>query len=246
MTALQSEADELFYGGAAGGGKTDLLLGLAGTQHQQGIIFRRVFPSIRGMVERSREIFNREGLEHSADSYNESLHVWRLQDERLIEFGSMQYEKDKNDYKGRPHDFIGWDELPEFTETQYRYVNTWNRTTRPGQRTRIVATGNPPTNIEGEWIIRYWGPWLDPQYPYPAASGELRWFARIEDVDVEVEDGHTFQHKSETIQPRSRTFIPARLEDKSCISRVKWGMINGGVDTLQRSSLSSDHAELPS
>lgn len=32
------EADELFYGGQAGGGKTDLGLGLALTAHQRGLI----------------------------------------------------------------------------------------------------------------------------------------------------------------------------------------------------------------
>lgn len=213
MEAYHSKADELFYGGAAGGGKTDLGLGLAGTAHQYSIIFRRVFPSIRGMIERSREIFNATGEAHSRDSYNESLHVWRLLSGRIVEFGSMQHEKDKTDYKGRPHDLIVWDELPEFTESQYRFVNAWNRTTIPGQRCRILATGNPPTDAAGEWVIKYWAPWLDNQHPNPAEPGELRWFAVVDGVDVEVESGASFTHKKELIIPKSRSFIPARLDD---------------------------------
>jgi len=213
--AYYSEADELFYGGAAGGGKTDLALGLAGTAHHRSIIFRRVFPSMRSIIERSREIYNTHSLSHSKDSYNESLHIWRLASGRIIEFGTIQYEKDKTDYQGRPHDLYAWDELTEFTESQFRFVNGWNRTTKAGQRCRVVATGNPPTTPEGEWVVRYWAPWLDPQHTNPAQPGELRWFIVIDGKDIEVEDNKPVNHKGEVLEPRSRTFIPARLDDNA-------------------------------
>ncbi len=213
MQAYWSEADELFFGGGGGGGKSDLLLGLAGTQHWRSIIFRRIFPSLRGIIERSREIFAHQGESHAKDSYNESLHIWRLGDGRIIELSSIQFEKDKENFRGRPHDLYGWDEVPEFSESQFRFVNGWNRTTRRGQRCRIVATGNPPSTTDGEWVIRYWAPWLDSQHPNPAKPGELRWFAVIAGVDKEVEDGTPFEYEGEMVQPRSRTFIPARLTD---------------------------------
>jgi hypothetical protein len=40
--AYYSEADEIFYGGEAGGGKTDLGVGLALTEHQRSLILRRI------------------------------------------------------------------------------------------------------------------------------------------------------------------------------------------------------------
>ncbi len=206
-----SEADEVFYGGSAGGGKTDLLLGLAGTEHQRSIVFRRVFSNMRSIIERSREIYNALGKA----SYNESLHIWRLPNDKIIEFSHLQNEKNKTDHQGRPHDFYGWDELPEFTESQFRFVNGWNRTTRPNQRCRVMATGNPPTTPEGEWVVHYWGPWLDPQHPNPALPGELRWFVVIDDKDVEVADNTPITHGDELLLPRSRTFIPARLDDNA-------------------------------
>lgn len=211
--AYNSLADELLYGGSAGGGKTDLLLGIAGTAHQQSIIFRRIFPSMRGMIERSREMYNEEKTTHQKDSYNESLHIWRKLDGRVIEFGSMQHEKDKGQYRGRPHDLKGWDEVTEFTKTQYTFVNAWNRTTIPGQRCRILSTANPPTSGEGEWVIGHWGPWLDSQHPNPATPGDLRWFASIGGKDTEVETNAIIEFKGEKIQPRSRTFVPARITD---------------------------------
>lgn len=235
--AYQSKADELFYGGAAGGGKTDLLLGIAATHHRQSIIFRRIFPSVRGIIERSREIFNSNQDSHLKDSYNESLHIWRLASGRLIEFGSMQYEHDKETYRGRPHDLYGWDEVTEFTETQFRFVNVWNRSTQPGQRSRVIATGNPPTGAQGEWIINYWAPWLDGQHPNPAIPGELRWFVRIDDKDVEIENGTPFDHKGEILIPRSRTFIPARLSDNPILSDTGYGGVLQGLPEPLRSQL---------
>lgn len=210
--AFLSRADELFYGGAAGGGKSDLLLGLAGEAHRKSIIFRRVFPNLRELIERSRKIYNSEDAAHGKDSYNESLHIWRLLNGNMIEFGAIQYEKDKKNFQGRPHDLIGFDEVPEFTESQYTFVTAWNRTVDPGQRVRVIATGNPPTDEAGGWVTRRWGAWLDKQHPHPAQAGELRWYAMLDGKEQEVED-KPFDWKGETIYPRSRTFIPARLDD---------------------------------
>ena len=63
---------------------------------------------------------------------------------------------------------VFFDEIGHFLESQFRFLIGWMRTSTPGERCRVVATGNPPTSAEGEWIIQYWGPWLDPQHPYPA------------------------------------------------------------------------------
>ncbi|MHB0874561.1 MAG: terminase [Anaerolineae bacterium] len=204
--AYRCEADELLYGGAAGGGKSDLILGLALTVHTRSIIFRREFTNLRGLIERSREIIGNRGR------YNANDHMWRLP-QRVLEFGAVQYEESVNDYQGRPHDFKGFDEITHFTELQYRFLNGWKRTADPAQRVRTVCTGNPPTTAEGRWVVRYWAPWLDETYPRPAEPGELRWFAVLDGDDVEVDGPEPITHNGETILPRSRTFIPARVED---------------------------------
>ena len=142
--AYESEADVLGYGGAAGGGKSSLLLGLAATAHRRSALFRRVFPNLRGIIEESRALLNAEGREHARDSYNESLHRWVLGDGRMIEFEACQYEKDKEKQRGRPRDFYGFDEATEFTRSQVEFITAWNRTTEAGQRTRVVMTFNPP------------------------------------------------------------------------------------------------------
>lgn len=144
--------------------------------------------------------------------WNGQQHTWRdLPGDRVIEFGGCVFEQDKQNYKGRPHDLLVFDELPDFTETQYLFICAWNRTTIPGQRVRIVNTGNPPSTVEGEWVIRRWSPWLDPQHPHPARPTELRWFAVVDGREIERENSAPFVYKGETLQPKSRTFIPGEM-----------------------------------
>ena len=185
--ALESAADELYYGGGAGGGKSDLLLGYGLTRARHGIIFRRQFRQLlgpEGLIERSKAIVGQPEL------FNHSALVWRLGG-RMLEFGAVEHEDDKAKYAGRAHDFKAFDELPQFSESQYLFLGGWARTTVVGQRVRIIACGNPPQDAEGEWIIRRWAPWLDEHLPIPAKHGELRWFVLTrgnEEVEVEVEE----------------------------------------------------------
>lgn len=220
--AYASTADVIGYGGAAGGGKSDLLIGKAGTQHRRSIIFRRVFPSVRGMIERSREIFNATGDTHARDSYNEQLHLWRLGDGRLVEFGSVQYEDDLKKYQGQPHDFIGIDEATEFPERFVRFLTGWNRTTVAGQRCQTLLTFNPPLDDGGAWVVRFFAPWLDDKHPNPAQDGELRWFAMVAGKEIEC-GPEPFEHEGETITPRSRTFFHAALKDNPILAATGYG-----------------------
>lgn len=205
--ALLTRADEIFYGGAAGGGKTDLIIGLAVECHQHSAIFRRVYPNLKEIMRRSREIIGSHAQENKADR------IWTFPDGCTIEFGAVQYEDDKKNWQGRPHDLKAFDELPEFTKSQYLFVSGWNRTTDPGQRVRIVSTGNPPMDEEGNWIIERWGPWLDDKHPRPAEQGELRWFATVKGEEREFPSGDPADIDGETIYPRSRTFIRALVDD---------------------------------
>jgi hypothetical protein len=205
--ALESDADEIYYGGAAGGGKTDLLLGAACTTQWKSIVFRREYEQLKDIVERSRSIYGQHA------SYNANEKIWRFRSGRTVEFGACQHVGDEQKFQGRAHDLKAFDELPHFTEAQYLFLSGWNRSARPGQRCRIIGAGNPPTTAEGEWVIRRWAPWIDPKHPNPAKPGELRWFARLDDVDTEVDGPGQVQHRGRLITPRSRTFIPAALID---------------------------------
>lgn len=207
MDALSCRADELFFGGSAGGGKSAFLCGTAIDDHDKSIIFRREYPQIKGLED---EVKNLVG---TRDGYNAQDKLWRLPNGNVLEFGSVPHETDVEKYQGRAHSLKGFDEITHFSEAQYRFLIGWTRSTNPKQRCRVIATGNPPTTPEGYWVVKYWGPWLDTTHPKPAKPGELRWFTTINGEDVECDGPSMVEVNGRMVQPRSRTFIPARLED---------------------------------
>jgi hypothetical protein len=203
------------------------------TSHQKSIIFRREYPQLKDVIERGDDL-----LQHLDITYNSQRAQWRgLPGGRVVELGAVQHEKDVSKYKGRPHDLIAFDEASDFTEKQVRFLIGWNRSTDPHQRVRVLLAGNPPTSPEGEWIVRYFAPWLDGQHPNPAQPGELRWFAVLDGQDREVDGPQSFTFQGETILPKSRTFIPARLHDNPFLRDTDYGAILQGLPEPLRSQL---------
>jgi hypothetical protein len=220
--AFESQADILFYGGSAGGGKTDLLLGVALTQAERSIVFRREAVQLTGIEQRMEQILgHRKG-------YNSTKGVWRLPENRTMELGHVQMPGDWVKYQGRPHDHKLFDEIPHFLESQFRTLIGWMRTDNPKVRQRVICVGNPPTDADGEWVIRFWAPWLDPMHPNPAKPGELRWFVSDNDGnDLEVPGPGEYPAGGEMVQARSRTFIPSSVTDNLFL------MSTGYMATLQ-------------
>ena len=206
------EADELLYGGEAGGGKSDLIIGLSLTEHTRSLVLRRTNKEADKLFDRYAEII---GHENGANRNK----GWTI-DGRIIDIGGCQLEKDKQKRKGVPHDLIAFDELVDFTESQYTFLTAWNRTSSPEQRCRVVATTNPPTTPEGLWVVKRWAPWLDPKHPNPAKSGELRWYTTIGEVDTEVNGPGPHEIDGRQVLAKSRTFIRAKLEDNPDLTRT--------------------------
>lgn len=187
---------------------TDLLLGTSLTTQQHSIIFRREAVQLTGLEERMTKILG------TRKGYNSQTGVWRLPGNRIMELGSVQGADDWLKYQGRGHDLKGFDEICHFLESQFRTLIGWMRTDDPSVRQRVICAGNPPTNSEGEWVIRYWAPWLDPMYPKPAKPGELRWFITNADgKDEEVVGPEPVLVDGENVYPKSRTFISSNVDD---------------------------------
>lgn len=195
--AYDSEADELLYGGGAGGGKSDLLLGIMLTRARNGAIFRAEKDQTDGLVERSIEIMG------DATSYKIGARRWSLPGGRRLRFSGCRDQREATREQGRPKSHVGIDELTHFTENRYLFLTGWQRIAmgKKGEiyETQTICTCNPPTDSDGRWIIDRWRPWLSPKYEEStgrpkAIAGELRWFIRNKDGhDQEVDPAFSFE-----------------------------------------------------
>ena len=132
---------------------------------------------------------------------------------KFIRLGSVQHEQDWEDFQGQPHDYVGFDEGPQFPYETFSKLIAWNRSRNPKQRCRIIITGNPPTDTQGRWIIDRFGPWIQKKHPlYPTASGKLLWVITPDGVDEWVSGPGEYERNGKTYTALSRTFIPAELD----------------------------------
>jgi phage terminase large subunit len=143
---------EVLYGGAAGGGKSDSLLieGLrqAHKKNYRAIIFRRTYPELQELMDRSLELFPRV---FPGAKWNEQKKRWVFPSGAMYIFASMDHENDKYKYQGREFQYIAFDELTQFTESQYMYLHSRCRTADPDIRCYIRAASNPGGEGHG-WV----------------------------------------------------------------------------------------------
>lgn len=205
--AYLSHADLLLYGGAAGGGKTDLIVGLALSEHKRVVIFRRAFGELSDIAERFLSV-NGSRLGYSASPQPRFRNG-----DYLVEFGALEKPGSEQAWRGRAHDLIAFDEGGELSQEKISFVLGWLRSTEHGQRCRAVIASNPPTGGTGDWMILWFAPWLDPLFPDPAKHGELRWAIQVGDETRWVDGPGVTTIDEEDYTHESRTFIPARLND---------------------------------
>jgi predicted phage terminase large subunit-like protein len=203
---LRLSCFEAFYGGAAGGGKSDALLisaargvGRGWGAGYSGILFRRTFPDLeRSLIRRSLVLYPRLGGQFNAGKF-----IWRFPGGESIAFAHMLHETDALAHKSAQYQFVGFDELTSFTEFQYTYLFSRLRSAA-GVPCRIRSASNPG-DVGHPWVRRRWFDWVSRRSQRPAAAGEIRYYVRRGDDDVEVPKG--------TPLALGRTFVPATLAD---------------------------------
>ena len=214
------QADIAIYGGAAGGGKSFGLL-LDPLRHHDnpafgGVIFRKTNVQVRnegGLWDESMKLYPLFGARP-----RESVLNWNFPLGMSMSFANLELEKDVLNFQGAQIPWIGFDELTHFSESQFFYMLSRNRSTS-GVRPRIRATCNPDPDSWVKTFIRWW---LDDEgrYADQAKAGILRWFIRINDKIVwadHKEALHAIYGHGPEIQPKSVTFIPSKLEDNKIL-----------------------------
>jgi hypothetical protein len=183
-----------------------------------GVILRRETTDLKkpgAIVSESRKIYP-----HLGGVFGKQEMTWRFGEHNMLSFAGLQYEDDKLSWQGAQLDFIGFDELTHFTESQFWYLCGRARSTSGLVNPYVRATTNPEAN----WVLDLIEWWIDKDgWPILDRAGKLRWFIRLNDVmqwfdsKQEAENFRVQNSLPEELQPKSLTFIPATVEDNQIL-----------------------------
>lgn len=215
---LSSPADIVLYGGSAGSGKTFSLM-LACLRHHKlknatMAIFRRERTRIMapgGLWDEANKIFPKFGGTPNAQQL-----TYKFPSSAKVNFCSLQYDSDVMKYHGAQIMLLIFDELTEFTEHQFFYMLSRNRSDT-GVSGYVRATCNPDADSWVKNLISWW--LADDGYPIPERSGSIRYFCRISDAIfwADTKAQLIADHGVEEIDCKSFTFIPATIEDNQIL-----------------------------
>jgi PBSX family phage terminase large subunit len=170
-------ADEVLYGGAAGGGKSVALVMDAffyAMKHKKAsiVLFRRSYPELQ-------ETLIRYALEFypiEVGRYVANEKVFQFLNGSKILFRYLERENDVLRYQGAEFDYIGFDELTHFSQYRFEYMKSRLRSSK-GYPTYIRATSNPdPRNpVNNEWVKQYFVDFVSPtlEKPYKLKKDEV-------------------------------------------------------------------------
>jgi hypothetical protein len=221
-----SFADELLYGGAAGGGKSRFARAEAVAECLEvpglaGIIFRRTFPDLAragGVIPKLLEEVPRE-----LGSYNAGDHRWTFHNGSTLELAHLGRDADVTKYQGAEYQLIVWEEATHFTAYQYDYLKSRLRASgrvaeelaRLGRRPRVILTANPGGVGHA---------WVKARFIDPVPAGR-KW--RPAPTDDEP-------------SPGTRLFIPAKVADNPSVDEGYVRRLDNLEDDLRRALRDGD------
>lgn len=150
--ALVKKVDWLLYGGAAGGGKSELLayhaheLSAKYPGHRT-LLVRTALPELRrSLIIRSQVRYAQLNVDAALRSID-NVKAWWYGNGSVIEYGFCARDEDVGQYMSAEYDFIGFDEATQFTPYQMLMMSGRLRTSRKmtalGVRTHVMFATNP-------------------------------------------------------------------------------------------------------
>lgn len=211
---LLTQEDEVLFGGAGGGGKSFSLLAAAlqfvMLPQYDALILRRSFPDLT--QPRALIPIAEEWLRNTDAKYRDREHRWEFPSGATLTFGHMNSDKDKYRYQGAGFNYIGFDELTQFTLPMYLYLFSRLRRGKdiniPG---RMRAASNP--GGEGhEWV-------------------RDRFLMTPPNISVRV-----FDEKNQK-DSTTRVFIPAKMTDNPSLDQEDYRKKLSMLDMVTRAQI---------
>lgn len=195
---ISCPAQEIFFGGSRGGGKTDGVLGhflhRADTYGPaaKGLMLRRTMKGFNEIESRSKEIYGK--LFPIKDHWYEQKKMWEFPNGARLHLNYCESDDDVRQYTGHSYPFIYPDELQQWkNESTYEWLFTINRSPTVAERCQVVCTGNPG-DVGHVWVKKRFVDFGEPD--------------RVHEVtfpDPRNPDGPPLV--------RTRAFIPSHLRD---------------------------------
>lgn len=202
--ALSCPVYELMYGGAKGGGKSDFILvdflpqlEVADKRYRElgvkskgrALLVRKEFGRLKDLLNRAHWLFPQidPGVR-----WREQDHTFTFTCGYRFEFGHLEGPQDHQNYQGQEFTWLGFDQVEEIPEDQYRYLKLQVRTSEECLKPmlRVRSTANP--------MGRH-ADWVKERFVIPCREG-----FKILSETVETSQGKVI---------RERVFIPATLRD---------------------------------
>lgn len=216
---LSSQADWCFYGGSAGSGKSFALTldplrccqGPNAHPDFKAAMFRRTYPMISnpgGLLDECKKNYGPLNA-----VYNHTSAQFRFLSGAKINLSSCQFDKDLQNYQGAQLEWVGFDEITQFTQDQVLFL--WGRArSKTGIKPRLRATLNPDND---SWVYKFLYWWIDPSsgFAIKERSGAIRHF-KVENGDFIWFDSPQYDESGNKVTT-SATFIPATLDDNQAL-----------------------------
>lgn len=151
MQFIRADADEVLFGGAAGGGKSygqiiDALVTALKHNASRQLILRRTMPELeRTLIRTAQALYPREVC-----AYSTTRRVFEFVNGSTIEFGYCGKEADVYRYQSAEYDIIRFDELTHFTRYMYLYLMSRLRGT--GSCPKQIKSSTNPGGVGHGWV----------------------------------------------------------------------------------------------
>lgn len=159
---LHSRSPEVLYGGSAGGGKSDSLL-MAALQYVDipdyaALLLRRTYKELalpEAIMDRAHE-----WLTPTDAKWREDSKTWEFPAGATLTFGYLEGPRDHYRYQSSAFQFIGFDELTQFQEVQYRYLFSRLRRLAVSDIPLRMRAASNPGGVGHEWVYHRF---IDPE-----------------------------------------------------------------------------------
>lgn len=223
---LSSPADITIGGGSAGCGKSraTLMAPLAWIHLPEfrAVFFRRTTVEVRapgGLWDESQTIYRPFGGVPVSGALR-----WAFPSGASVTFAHLEDTDTHLDWQGSSLALIVFDELCHFTEEQFWYLQSRNRSTCR-VRPYTLGTCNPDPD---SWVAKLIAWWINPEtgLPIPERAGVLRYFTRWQGETLWGDDRQAVRAQlppggdiSDALI-QSLTFVPGKLEENVFLERA--------------------------